>query len=48
MSLGNWEGKISDEAKPEELPNFVAKKVTARDGMVIIMIILNTLTLYLV
>lgn len=35
MSLGNWEGKISDEAEPEELPDFVAKKVTARDGMVI-------------
>ena len=34
MPLGNWEGKISDEAEPEELPDFVAKKVTARDGMV--------------
>ena len=35
MSLGNWEGKTSNEAEPEELPDFVAKKVTARDGMVI-------------
>ena len=35
MSLGNWEGKMSGEAEPEELPDFVAKKVTARDGMVI-------------
>ena len=22
MSLGNWEGKTSDEAEPEELPDF--------------------------
>ena len=22
MSLGNWEGKMSSEAEPEELPNF--------------------------
>jgi len=22
MSLGNWEGKMSGEAEPEELPNF--------------------------
>ncbi len=43
MSLGNWEGKISDEAEPEELPDFVAKKVTARDGMVKIIIILTLL-----
>ena len=46
MSLVNWEGKISDDAEPEELPNFIAKKVTARDGMVIIIVILNTFTLY--
>ena len=43
MSLGNWEGKISDEAEPEELPDFVAKKVTARDGLVKIIIILTLL-----
>lgn len=24
MSLGNWEGKTSDEAEPEELPDFDA------------------------
>ena len=43
MSLGNWEGKTSNEAEPEELPDFVAKKVTARDGMVKIIIILTLL-----
>ncbi len=26
MSLGNREGKISDEAEPEELPDFDAVK----------------------
>lgn len=26
MSLGNWEGKVSDEAEPEELPEIKAIK----------------------
>ena len=25
MSLGNWEGKICNEAKPEELPKMKAR-----------------------
>ena len=43
MSLGNREDKVGNEAEPEELPDFVAKKVTARDGMVKIIIILTLL-----
>ena len=31
MSLGNWEGKVSDEAEPEELPKIKAIKNPAMD-----------------
>ncbi len=40
MSLGNWEGKTSDEAEPEELPDFDAIKFLRLMGL------RNYLTLY--
>ena len=30
MSLGNWEGKVSDEAEPEELPKVICCKFCER------------------
>ena len=33
MSLGNWEGKTSDEAEPEELPDFDAIKFLRLMGL---------------
>lgn len=33
MSLGNWEGKTSDEAEPEELPDFDAVKFLRWTGL---------------
>ena len=33
MSLGNWEGKTSDEAEPEELPDFDAVKLLRWTGL---------------
>ena len=40
MSLGNWEGKTSDEVEPEELPDFDAIKFLRLMGL------RNYLTLY--
>ena len=33
MSLGNWEGKTSDEVEPEELPDFDAIKFLRLMGL---------------
>ena len=33
QSLGNWEGKTSDEAEPEELPDFDAIKFLRLMGL---------------
>ena len=33
MPLGNWEGKTSDEAEPEELPDFDAIKFLRLMGL---------------
>ena len=33
MSLGNWEGKTSNEAEPEELPDFDAIKFLRLMGL---------------
>ena len=35
MSLGNWEGKVGDEAEPEELPDMGSVKQPAMDRIVL-------------
>ena len=32
MSLGNWEGEEDEDAEPEELPDWSAVIIPARDG----------------
>lgn len=32
MPLGNWEGEVSDEAEPEELPSLCIQTIPASDG----------------